>query len=83
MGVVDTSGIKQAEHGTDAAGKSHGVAAAGKEQDILGDFAADLGRFLGSVQNRATTWLDQRKAIAEQLTQIRDTASQYLRQCPS
>jgi hypothetical protein len=50
------------------------------QADVLGDFAADLGKFLGSVQNRATTWLDQRKAIADQLTQIRDTANEYLQQ---
>ena len=44
----------------------------------LEDFAADMGRFLGTVQNRAQTWLQQRQAIAEQLTQIRDTANEYL-----
>jgi hypothetical protein len=43
----------------------------------LEDFAADMGRFLGTVQNRAQTWLQQRQAIAEQLTQIRDTANEY------
>jgi hypothetical protein len=48
--------------------------------DALGDFAADLGKFLGTVQSRATSWLDQRKAIADQLTEIRDTANQYLEQ---
>jgi hypothetical protein len=48
--------------------------------DVLGDFAADLGRFLGGVQTRATSWLQQRKDIADQLTQIRDTANQYLQQ---
>ena len=52
----------------------------GKANDALGDFAEDLGRFLGQVQNRATSWLEQRQAIAEQLTQIRDTANQYLNQ---
>ena len=48
--------------------------------DVLGDFAADLGKFLGGVQTRATSWLQQRKDIADQLTQIRDTANQYLQQ---
>ena len=48
--------------------------------DVLGDFAADLGRFLGGVQGKAASWLQQRKDIAEQLTQIRDTANQYLQQ---
>ena len=44
----------------------------------LEDFAADMGRFLGTVQTRAQSWLEQRQAIAEQLTQIRDTANEYL-----
>lgn len=58
----------------------HEAAARPAGDDVLVDFAADLGRFLGTVQNRATGWLDQRKKIAEQLTQIRDTANDYLRQ---
>jgi hypothetical protein len=49
-------------------------------EDGLGDFAADLGHFLGTVQNRAAGWLEQRKKITDQLTQIRDTANDYLRQ---
>ena len=49
-------------------------------EDRLETFAEDLGRFLGTVQSRATSWLDQRKDITEQLTQIRDTANQYLEQ---
>ena len=47
---------------------------------MLGDFAEDLGRVLGSAQSKASAWLDQRKTIAEQLTQIRDTANSYLQQ---
>jgi hypothetical protein len=47
---------------------------------MLGDFAADLGKFLGGVQTKATSWLQQRKDITDQLTQIRDTANQYLQQ---
>jgi hypothetical protein len=46
----------------------------------LGDFAADLGKFLGTVQNRASNWMEQRKAIVEQLTKVRDTADEYLQQ---
>jgi hypothetical protein len=61
----------------DAQGPEPSAAAAA---DALGDFAADLGRFLGQVQNKATSWLEQRKAISDQLTQIRDTANQYLQQ---
>jgi len=81
---------EQADGGIVSSGRQDGDAAnasAGGEHpngspqaDALGDFAEDLGRFLGGVQNRASTWLDQRRAIAEQLTQIRDTANQYLQQ---
>ena len=58
----------------------HEASARAAGDDALVDFAADLGRFLGTVQNRATGWLEQRKTIADQLTQIRDTANDYLRQ---
>lgn len=44
----------------------------------LGDFAEDLGRFLGTTQARAETWMKQREAIAEQLVHVRDTASRLL-----
>jgi hypothetical protein len=43
-------------------------------------FAEDLGRLLGTAQVKAQDWLGQRKAIAEQLTQIRDAATRYLQQ---
>jgi hypothetical protein len=52
----------------------------GRTEDPLGDFAEDLGKFLGGVQSKATSWLEQRKSIAEQLTKIRDTANHYLQQ---
>ena len=51
--------------------------ASGVEQRIEG-FAEDLGKLLGTAQAKASSWLDQRKSIAEQLTQIRDTANDYL-----
>ena len=63
-----------------AQGAPQDTEAASAAADALGDFAADLGRFLGQVQNKATSWLDQRKAISDQLTQIRDSANQYLQQ---
>lgn len=44
------------------------------------DFAEDLGRLLGTAQQKASTWLEQRTAIANQLAQIRDTANEYLQQ---
>jgi hypothetical protein len=64
----------QAESVTENSGPSEPAA------DPLGDFAADLGKFLGGVQSKATSWLQQRKDIAEQLTRIRDTANHYLQQ---
>ena len=58
--------------------------------DVLVSFAEDLGKLLGTAQAKASSWLDQRKAIADhltglraiaaQLTQIRDTAGHYLEQ---
>jgi hypothetical protein len=65
---------------TDAGANNEGPEGPAQPQDVLGDFAADLGKFLGGVQSRATNWLQQRKDIADQLTQIRDTANQYLQQ---
>ena len=56
------------------------IARVEEKPTALENFAADLGKFLGSVQSKATNWLDQRKAITDQLTQIRDTANQYLQQ---
>lgn len=50
----------------------------GRSPDVLENFAEDLGKLLGTAQAKATSWLDQRKSIAEQLTQIRDTANDYL-----
>ena len=44
------------------------------------NFAEDLGRILGTAQRKAEDWMNQRQAITEQLTQIRDTASKYLQQ---
>jgi hypothetical protein len=46
----------------------------------LGDFAEDLGRVLGTAQNKANGWLSQRKTIAAQLTKVRETADTLLRQ---
>ena len=44
------------------------------------NFAEDLGRILGTAQRKAEDWMNQRQAITDQLTQIRDTASKYLDQ---
>jgi hypothetical protein len=49
------------------------------EQAVV-DFAEDLGRMLGTARAKAEGWLGQRNTVAEQLTQIRDTASGLLDQ---
>jgi hypothetical protein len=43
-------------------------------------FAEDLGRLLGTARAKAEGWLGQRKAVAKQLEQIRDTAAGLLNQ---
>jgi hypothetical protein len=42
------------------------------------DFAEDLGRLLGTAQAKASNWLNQRKDVIEELTQLRDTANRLL-----
>jgi hypothetical protein len=44
------------------------------------EFAEDLGKLLGTAQAKAEGWMNQRKAVADQLAQIRDTANRYLLQ---
>jgi hypothetical protein len=46
----------------------------------LEGFAEDLGRLLGTAQNKAEGWLGQRKQIATSLEGIRDTATSLLNQ---
>lgn len=46
--------------------------------ETIEGFAEDLGKLLGTAQAKASSWLEQRKSIAVQLTQIRDTANDYL-----
>jgi hypothetical protein len=60
--------------------KAAAEAPAGAAESKFMDFAEDLGRLLGTAQTKAESWLGQRKAIATQLAQIRDTANQYLQQ---
>jgi hypothetical protein len=42
------------------------------------EFAEDLGRLLGTAQNKAQSWLGQRQAIVKNLTELRDTATRLL-----
>jgi hypothetical protein len=53
--------------------------AAGADDRIEG-FAEDLGRLLGSAQNKAESWLSQRSDIAKHLENVRDTAVTLLNQ---
>ena len=46
----------------------------------LETFAEDLGRVLGTAENKARSWLSQRKDIAKQLTAVRDKADELLRE---
>lgn len=50
---------------------------AGVDQRMI-DFAEDLGSILGTAEKKATEWLSQRQAVADQLTKIRDTANELL-----
>jgi hypothetical protein len=43
-------------------------------------FAEDLGKLLRQAQSKAEGWLGQRKAIAAQLTNLRDAANGLLQQ---
>jgi hypothetical protein len=43
------------------------------------DFAEDLGRLLGTAQAKASNWMNQRRNVIDELTQLRDTANQLLR----
>jgi hypothetical protein len=49
-------------------------------EERLGDFAEDLGRFLGSTQAKASAWLDQRQKLLDSLMKVRDTAAHYIEQ---
>ena len=51
----------------------------GRTAKSVVDFAEDLGRLLGTAQAKASNWLNQRKNVIDELTQLRDTANQLLR----
>ena len=48
--------------------------------DTIEGFAEDLGRLLGTARARAEGWVSQRDNLAQQLTAIRDTATELLGQ---
>src|SRR4051812_7326547 len=57
-----------------------GLLEAPTTEDRLEEFAEDLGRLLGNAKVKAQGWMNQRTAIAEHLTGLRDTANQLLQQ---
>jgi hypothetical protein len=58
--------------------KTEGSSTSARVGEKIESFAEDLGKLLGTAQAKASSWLEQRKSIADQLTQIRDTANEYL-----
>jgi hypothetical protein len=56
------------------------VATVASDETRLEAFAEDLGDLLGQAQGKAESWLGQRKAIAEHLIGVRDTATKLLAQ---
>src|SRR4051812_18947669 len=51
-----------------------------RTETAVEEFTDDLSRLLAHAQKRAHGWLGQRTNISKQLSNIRDTASQLLRQ---
>ena len=49
-----------------------------EKRDPLGDFAENLGRLLGTTERKASAWIAQRNQVAQNLTAIRDRASELL-----
>lgn len=66
--------------GATSSGADGGAEAGSISEERLGDFAEDLGRFLGSTQAKASAWLDQRKKLLDNLMKVRDTAAHYIEQ---
>jgi hypothetical protein len=54
-----------------------------RKRDALGDFAEKLGRLLGTTERKATALLAQRNQVEENLTAIRDKASELLERLSS
>ena len=72
---------RKATEGTARDGRGGQTAESGESaQSRIVDFAEDLGRFLGTTQAKASAWMDQRTALLEQLTKVRDTAVHYIEQ---
>ena len=71
---------KKARKNTPANAQSAAITMTAAAEARLENFADDLGTLLGHAQNKADSWLGQRKAIAEQLVGVRDTAVRLLAQ---
>ena len=60
-----------------------GVQASGRgvhnrHRDSVEQFAEEIGRLLGTAERTVEEWLEQRQAVTQRLTAIRDTANQLL-----
>ncbi len=60
--------------------KKKAAAAVTASNTRLETFAEDLGRVLGTAEHKARGWLDQRKDIVKQLSQLRDRTDTLLRE---
>lgn len=79
MAKRGTRNIRRAGAGTDAGATGEGrTTQTDRQSQALVDFAEDLGRLLGTAQAKASNWLNQRKNVIDELTQLRDTANQLL-----
>lgn len=76
---AENQGIMKLRHDS-LAGEASNQTDRGAVGGALGDFAEELGAFLGNTERKATEWLAQRKRVTEQLTAIRDKATGLLEQ---
>jgi hypothetical protein len=76
----ETQMAKRAARNTGTSGGDLGTGSTTTTEERLGDFAEDLGRFLGNTQAKASAWLDQRKQLLDSLVKVRDTAAHYIEQ---
>jgi hypothetical protein len=51
-----------------------------RKSTAIEEAAEDLGRLLGNAQRKAESWLGQRQLVSQELSKIRDAASDLLAQ---
>ena len=72
--------LRRVHPGMDVALTREQVKGGAQAPRTMVDFAEDLGRLLGTAQAKASNWLNQRKNVIDELTQLRDTATELLAQ---